>query len=249
MSNYLYQYPAGQTAQDNSAFVAELANGDSVYLLPHEIVGKTLVGEWDNDGQLISMDVDIYGELRPLGNEEITLYDDEGNVIGTKAGMATDALDLIHYQGHAQRHMQETPVVDTLPEYPADNQPFTLRITRTLTTDDAWPHIPWRWTVAMRSNDPLRDIVVRAIGIYDESNAYLGTTGSFVLMDFDDIDEEGNPIIVQRYGCECPAALWRAEAEIVYFKLLYSGQPEGAWQLTALEEGTTQERLFWTNDQ
>lgn len=233
MSSYLYQYSSGEP-QDNSAFVAELSNDDKVYLLPNEITGAVLVGEWGNDGQLVSMDAGVYNELRPFGND---------------VGFATDALDLIHYQGHAQRYMQEIQAVDTLPEYPVDNQPFTLRITRTLTLDDDFSHIPWRWTVAMLSNDPLRDITVRAIGVYSESDAYLGTTGAFVLMDFDEDDDEGNPVVVHRYGCECPSVFWEAVPGIVYFKLLYSGQPEGAWQLIDLEEGATQDRLFWSADQ
>lgn len=236
MASYLYRYSPSQIPQSNSAYVGTLSNDDIVYLLPNVdvVTEATLIGQWDNDGTLVFIDTDVYVELRPFGND---------------VGIATAHLDLIHYQGHSQRVVQETPVVDTLPEYPADNQPFELRITRTLITDDAFPHIPWRWTVEMLSNDPLRDIIVRAIGIYNENDTYLGTTGSFVLMDFDEEDVDGNPIVIQRYGCECPAALWKADSEIIYFKLLYSGQPEGSWTLENLEEGATQTRLFWNGDQ
>lgn len=243
--NYLYQYQAEETPQANSAFVATLANGDKVYLHPHEIAGSVLVGEWNNDGQLVSMDIDVYNELRPLGND---------------AGFATAHLGVTKYQGHSRRQVQEIPVVDTIPYYPVDQQPFTLRITRTLTTDDAWPHIPWGWTVEMLSADPLRSIIVRGIGIYQlpvfqddipppEDWIYLYTTGSFVLTDFDELDDEGEPIVVQRYATVCPVGQRTASPISIPFKLLYGAAPEGSWIIWASEEGATQERLFWSEDQ
>lgn len=250
MSSYLYQYAEAEIPQANSAFVGVLARGVKVYLLPNIDDGSaTLVGQWDNDGTLVFIDQTVYTELRPLGNEEINLYDGDGNITGTKTGIATDHLDIVHYQGHIQKKVQASAVENTLAEYPSDNQPFKLKITRTQILDDGFPHIPWRWTIVMLSNDPLRDIIVRAIGVYNENGTYLGTTGSFVLMDFEELDDEDEPVIVQRYGCECPAVFWKAEPETIYFKLLYSGQPEGEWQLIDLDEGATQTRLFWNGDQ
>lgn len=237
--------------QENSSYVGELSDGDYVQLLPNEDVEARLIGRWLNDGTLEVMDETAFAELRPLGN---------------LAGTATDALDLVHYQGHKQRQRQIDPVEDSLAEYPADEQPFTLQAVRTLTTDDAWSHIPWGWTVAVFSQDPERDINARAIGVYssnyvpnpddpddfDDPNDwdYLYTTGAFVLMDFEEgVNEEGIPIIVQRYGTICPIGQRLAAAEPVYFKLLLGAAPEGAYVLEDLHEGAQVTRLFWEHDQ
>lgn len=247
MSTYLYSYiptpepidpefpePPNHAPQANSSYVGELDNGNYVHLLPNEDAEANLIGWWDNDGTLHSVD-GAFDQLRDLGND---------------AGVATNPIDVSHYQGHLQRQVQASPVEGSLPYYPANEQPFTLRITRTLTTDDAWPHIPWGWTVAVFSQDPARDILARAIGVYNEDGNYLYTTGAFVLMDFEEgVDEEGSPIIVQRYGTVCPIGQRTAEAEPVYFKLLLGSAPEGAWTLTDLEEGAEQTKLFWEHDQ
>ena len=245
MSNFLYSYNLSVdetdpenpiypdvVPQSNSAYVGQLNDGRDVYLLPNEDEqdGPLLVGSWGNDGTLVIVDQAAYDELRPLGNVE---------------GEATDNLDLMHYQGHAQRHLQDVAVEDTMIEYPALEQPFALRITRTETLDDGWPHIPWGWTVEVLSQDPQRDITARAIGIYDENDNYLYTTGAFVMMDFE--DEEGNPY--SGYGCVCPIGQRTATAAPVYFKLLLGSAPEGAWTLEDLNDGAQQTRLFWSGDQ
>ena len=235
--NYLYQYPTGTKPETNYAFVKTLSNGDSVYLLPNERVVGTLVGQWDNDGSLTFINDTTWLELRKYGNEEINLYDEDGNITGTKSGMATDHLDIVHYQGHKQRHMQMFPTVDTLPEYYTNNQPFILRITRTLTTDDDWPHIPWGWTVDVIAADPVRTVTARAIGVYNALGDYLYTTGSFI------DDGDGN------YSTSCPIGQRTAFPFTIYFKLLFGALPEGEWKLTDLDEGAMQERLFWAGDQ
>jgi len=229
--NYLYQYVPPNKPDGNSAFVGTLLSGNNIYLLPKEDSNATLVGKWDNDGSLHVVDEPTYAELRPLGND---------------SGEATSMLDLMGYQGHAQRKLQQSPVEHTYPEYPASEQPFTLRITRTQTLDDAWPHIPWGWTVEVLSDDPERDITARAIGVYDENWNYLYTTGAFVLMKFEEgEDEEGNPITVEHYGTECPVGQRKATAEPVYFALLLGAAQEGRWVL----EGATDTRQFWSDDQ
>ena len=220
--NYLYQYLPGNQPQDNSAFVATLSSEDSVYLLPNEDASATLIGQWDNDGSLIFINDIVWAELRVYGND---------------AGVATDHLDIVHYQGHKQRYMQGVPVVDTLPEYYADNQPFILRITRTLTTDDDWPHIPWGWRVDVIAADPVRTVTARGIGVYNALGDYLYTTGSFI--------DDGNG----DYFTICPIGQRTDVATPIYFKLLFGALPEGAWQLTELEENAMQERLFWAKDQ
>ena len=226
--------PVQHAPQENSSYVGDLSNGDYVHLLPNEDPAATLIGHWDNDGTLHVVDEPAYAELRPFGND---------------SGKATSMLDLMGYQGHAQRHLQEVPVEHTYPEYPASEQPFSLRITRTQTLDDGWPHIPWGWTVEVLSDDPERDITARAIGVYDENWNYLYTTGAFVLMEFEEEDEEGNPVTVERYGTECPVGQRKATAEPVYFALLLGADQEGRWVLEDLDEGAVDTRQFWSSDQ
>ena len=206
--------------------------GKNIYLSVEKLDQGDLIGGWDNAGNMLDAVDPIYDVLVPVGND---------------AGISTGDISYHGYQGHNIRHRQES--VGQF-EYPADNQAFKLRITRTLTTDDSWPHIPWGWLVEMLSEDPERDITARAIGVYDEAGAYLYTTGAFVLMDFEDggFDEEGNPIITQRYATVCPVGQRTAEAEPVHFKLLLGSAPEGAWVLKDLNEGATQTRNFWQGD-
>lgn len=228
MSTYLYQYPDTQEVQSNSAFVAQLANTDNVYLLPHEIADGTLVGEWDNDGQLVFMDDAVYKELRPFGND---------------AGMATDDLDLIHYQGHAQRHMQEIPLVDTLPQYFDDEQPFVIRMERYERTDE-WAG--WSWKATIEFVDLNREPINRAIGIYPggDWDAAGWTTGAFVWTEVG-TDEEGQPIM--KWQTECPPGRETATKEPLYYALLHGSAHEG--RMVLLEEMDSLDRLFWEYDQ
>lgn len=219
MSTYLYQYPVTQNVQENSAFIGTLANGDKVYLLPHTDADATRVGEWDNDGSLVYMDDVVYAELRPLGND---------------AGMATDDLDLTHYQDHAQRHLQLTPQVDTLPEYPVDTQPFTVTMERQWDDTPGWEG--WGWKFIVKFADPSRDATARAVGIYSdpECKEYLYTTGELI--------EEGAV-----YVAENPAGKATAEKEPVYYALLLGSAQEGIMNLPV--ESETQTKLFWEHDQ
>ena len=205
-------------------------DGNNIYLSVKPIGQGTILGSWYHDGS-IAMPVDpAYDALVPVGNKE---------------GVATGKIDFHNWQGLNTRYRQEA-IGRFI--YPADNQPFALRITRTLTTDDDWSHIPWGWTVEMLSDDPERDITARAIGVYAQDGTYLYTTGAFVLMDFEEIDDEGNPVTVQRYGTICPIGQRTADSALVYFKLLLGSAPEGAWVLEDLEEGATQTRNFWQED-
>jgi hypothetical protein len=144
--------------------------------------------------------------------------------------MATGEKDTIRYQGHNERKFVE----DDKP-YPTGNEPFTLKITRTLTLDDAWSHIPWGWRVDMVSEDPSRDITARAVGIYSdpECTAYLYTTGAFV------DDGSGN------YYTECPVGQRKASPEPVYFALLLGAGQEGYFNLIDEAEGAEVTKLFW----
>lgn len=254
MSNYIYRFTPLDIIPENSSFITRLSSGDDIYLLPNTHETGYLVGEWFNDGSLVNYDETIFNEIKSLGNIKEETIDESGNVIETVTGIASDSIQINTYQGHLQRKVQVDPVYNEdeippyMPEYPSNNQPFSLRITRTYITDDGYPEIPWGWTVEMLSNDPNRDITARAIGVYENNGNYLYTTGAFVLMDFDDIDIHGNPVVVQRYASVCPVGQRKANPETVYFKLLLGSAPEGSWNFNDLNEGAVQTKLFWEFD-
>jgi len=187
-----------------------------------------LVGAWGDEGEpLTTITSDYEAWIRPLGNE---------------AGMATGNLDSMRWQGHPEEKLFEyTPDPDPeLPplveeRYPSTNRPFTLQIERTLITDDGFPHIPHGWKVTMLSDDPLRDITARAIGIYNSSGGYLYTTGAFI--------DDGSGT----FFTECPVGQRTADEADIFFKLLLGASPEGAWDL--LIGSPDSDRLFWLADQ
>ena len=232
--NYLYSYtPAGNTPQENSAYVGELTNGDYVHLLPNEDPAATLIGHWDNDGSLTVVDMLAYDQLRPLGND---------------AGVATGALDLIHYAGHAQRHLQAAPAVDTMPEYPSGTQPFTATMARRMDETPGWEGHGWSFTVEFV--DPNRPPTNRAVGIYSdpECTAYLYTAGALVLTDTGEVevvDEVEIPIM--KYMSVNPAGKATVAPEDIYFALLHGSAQEGINTLLAGDEENM--RYYWENDQ
>ena len=95
----------------------------------------------------------------------------------------------------------------------------------------------WGWRVDMISDDPLRDITVRAIGVYSdpECTQYLYTTGAFI------DDGSGN------YFTECPAGQRTGTPDPVYFALLWASVQEGFFQLIDEADGAEGEALFWSN--
>jgi hypothetical protein len=189
-------------------------------------VSMVQVGSWDEyTGEPMSPISSAYtGWIRPLGNED---------------GMATGFLDSMRWQGHSEPKFFTYD--DTDPEnivaerYPSDNRPFSLKIERTLITDDGFPQIPHGWKVTMLSADPLRDITARAIGIYNDAGAYLYTTGAFI--------DDGTGT----YFTECPVGQRTADEVQINFKLLLGSAPEGEWVLTVGKSDTTAE--FWATDQ
>lgn len=228
MPSYLYRYSGDETPQANSAFVGALIGGDKVYLMPNEDADATLIGEWGNDGQLVSMDDFVYSELRPFGND---------------AGFATGHLGLIHYQGHAQRHMQDIPAVDTLPYYFSNLHPFVIHMERYKRTGE-WTG--WSWKATIEFSDPNREPTNRAIGIYPggDWDAAGWNTGAFVWTEVDrDID--GNPVM--KWQTECPAGRETSTKEPLYYALLHGSAHEGRMELPEGKDAL--EKLFWEHDQ
>ena len=97
----------------------------------------------------------------------------------------------------------------------------------------------WGWVVKMISDDPLRDITARGIGVYTdpECTQYQYTTGAFI--------NDG------KYGdvfySECPAGQRQANPDQVNFALLLGSAQEGYYNLPEL--GDESEALFWRDPQ
>ena len=191
-------------------------------------VSRDIVGMWDEySGEPLGAIAAAYNDwIRPLGNDN---------------GMATGFLDSMRWQGHSEPKFIEFEQPDpelppTVAErYPDYRRPFTLQIERTFITDDGFPQIPHGWKVTMLSEDPLRDITARAIGIYNDSGGYLYTTGAFI--------DDGTGT----YFTECPVGQRTADEVQINFKLLLGSAPEGAWVLPVGDEGDA--RQFWADDQ
>ena len=195
----------------------------------------TLVGSWDSytglqEGQSYDVDgttvigtpthpvtADYAGWIRPLGNE---------------SGRATSLLDSTRWAGHAEpKFLQDGQ------RYTDSDSPFTLRITRVEhVAPDPFPG--WGWSVEMLSDDPLRDITARAVGIYsdEECTAYLYTTGAFI----QDGSHDNN------FYTECPVGQRTPNPDQVNFALLLGSAQEGFFNLP--EGGGSTDALFWSHD-
>ena len=197
-------------------------DGNNIYLSVKPIGQGTILGGWYHDGS-IAMPVDpVYDALVPVGNV---------------AGVATGDISYSGYQGHAIRHRQEAV---GLPQYPSDNQPCVLRITRDTNVEDKWG-----FYVESLSDDPARNMEIRRIGIEDGvGDPY---TVNFNLVEMNDGTED-DPILVTRYVAIPPDGLRTADPRILTFTLMLQEATEGTWYLTDLEEGATQTRLFWAAD-
>ena len=150
----------------------------SVYLCAEDhtglYAGSKLLGIWNNDGSVLEtapgvyypIDLDYQTYLRPIGNE-------------TVEGVATGPLNYQYWLGNQQRYLQSSPAQNTLPQYPADNQPIILRMDRRF--DDTPGFEGQGWVATIEFADPNRPPNARAIGIYDENWSFIYTTGAFVL--------------------------------------------------------------------
>jgi hypothetical protein len=100
---------------------------------------------------------------------------------------------------------------------------------------------PWGWVVQMLSDDPLRDITARAVGIYTDPEATIFeyTTGAFI--------NDG------KYGdvfyTECPPGNRIADPDQVNFALLLGSAQEGFMNLPVGVDGETNTSLYWAADQ
>ncbi len=192
-----------------------------------------LIGQWDDDGV-------------PTGAIDLTRYRKFFLDFKNDDGRATDDLDYVHWQGHAQRKMQHDSLGTVIGRdiFPADTQAFQLVMEHYHQTTGPWKG--WGWKCIMLSEDPHRDITARAIGIYSdpECTHYLYTTGAFIMTDIPaGEDEEGNPVYIQRPQTVCPPGQLKATREPVYFALLLGSLQEGKMALPAEQDSIT--RNFW----
>lgn len=242
MSTYLYAYPAplvfteGDPKPGYLVFDQEIG-GQYVYMSarPLSYPNQILVGIWSNDGTIMEdgngdpVPIDpLFEDLRPVGNID---------------GTATTVLLHHHFMGHGARHVQPTPVADTLPEYPADNQPIILTMARRW--DDTAGFEGWGWIATIEFPDPNRPPDARAIGIYDDAWAYQYTTGAFVWTDTGQVDENDEAIF--KWQTISPAGFATADKEDIYYALLLGSAQEGTSVLAA----DVDEQLlhFWEFDQ
>ena len=183
------------------------------YLSSKEHEAGTLVGRWHNNGDAVIVVPELYQQyFKDFANDE--------------NGFATDSLNVHYWQGHKQRNLQEVPVNDTLPEYPADEQPFVVTMERFEVTDGAWPG--WYWRAIIEFVDPNREPTNRAIGIYDYEWNYEYTTGAFVLTDMPGPpNDDGEPTVIQKYVTECPPGRQTTEPVDIFYALLHGAAQEG----------------------
>ncbi len=196
----------------------------------------SIVGAWDRqtglqEGQYYDVDgttvlgtptypvtADYTDYVRPLGNDN---------------GRATGLLDSLRWQG-----MPEPKFLQDAQRYKDTDAPFTLKITRVEhVSPDPFPG--FGWVVEMLSDDPLRDITARAVGIYTdpECTAYLYTTGAFI--------QDGSHD--NHYYTECPVGQRQPTNAQVNFALLLGSVQEGFFNLP--EGSDESEALFWSKDQ
>ena len=100
----------------------------------------------------------------------------------TTQGRRQTSLDYHHWFGGGQRYMQPEPAADTLPQYPADRQPYVIDVVRTNITDDGFPAIPHGFQFTIAFADPSRAPNARSFGVYSDAECtqYLWTPGAFV---------------------------------------------------------------------
>lgn len=245
----IYGIPTADTAWDDlnpqppqSVLIATNAT-ESAYLVGSggfsgwdALVSAYIIGSWDHvtglqEGQ--SYDIDGITVIGAPAHPVTADYEEWVRPLGNESGRATGLLDSPRWQGHAeQKFLQDDQ------RYKDTNAPFTLKITRVEhVAPDPFPG--WGWSVEMLSEDPLRDITARAVGIYSdpECTAYLYTTGAFV----QDGSHNNN------YYTECPTGQRTVTPDQVNFALLLGSIQEGFFNLP--EGSDTTEALFWTKDQ
>ena len=218
---------------DSTPKQAYLYTADDITAWP---VSAYIVGAWDRaTGLQIGQTYDTDGTtvIGTPTNPVTSDYTQFVRPLGNDQGRATGPLDSMRWQG-----MPEEKFLADANRYPASESPFQLKIERVLHPggEPEYPVAGWGWTVTMISEDSLRDITARGIGIYSdpECTAFLYTTGAFIL-------ETGE------YKTHCPPGQVQPTDAQVNFALLLGSLQEGWFNLP--EGGGESDALFWAKNQ
>ena len=185
-----------------------------------DYAGSRLLGGWDESGLAITaVDPDVAEYLQPAGNVE---------------GKAPSTLAINHFLGHKpERAVQETPAENTLPQFPADRQPYQVTVERTVITDDGFEHIPHGFRFVIQFTAPGTEPTARSFGVYSDEacTQYLWTPGAFVNAGTDD---NGNTI----WRIDCPVGQRTAEPQEWHFAMLLGAAQVGKFTLPVGQEST-----------
>lgn len=233
--NYLYiiEPPIDETsstiAPSGKTVILGEYDGMLRFLSAVELSAGTLVGKWQNDGSVDSINVPLYEKhFKSFQNGE--------------DGEATDSLNFQYFQGHHQRQMQEAVVENTLAVYPSDKQPFVVTMQRYEDTKSVWPG--WYWRFIVEFSDPERSPKNRTVGIYDKNWNYLYTVGALVEKPYTSVSvDEDPPTEVMKYTGACPPGFQTTKPEDIYYALLHGAAQEGRMILPAAKN--EQQSLFW----
>ena len=180
-----------------------------------DYAGSRLLGGWGEDGLAITaIDPDVAEYLQPAGNVE---------------GEAPTSVAFNHFMGHApERAITDTPAADTLPQFPADKQPYQVTVERTVILDDGFAHIPHGFVFRIQFAAPDTQPTARSFGVYSdvECTQYLWTPGAFQNAGPDD---EGDTI----WQINCPVGQRTAEPQEWHFAMLLGAAQVGKFTLPA----------------
>ena len=185
-----------------------------------DYAGSRLLGGWGEDGLAITaIDPDVAEYLQPAGNVE---------------GEAPTSVAFNHFMGHApERAITDTPAADTLPQFPADKQPYQVTVERTVILDDGFAHIPHGFVFRIQFAAPDTQPTARSFGVYSdvECTQYLWTPGAFQNAGPDD---EGDTI----WQINCPVGQRTAEPQEWHFAMLLGAAQVGKFTLPVGQEST-----------
>lgn len=230
MSSYLIALPSPiepVRTRPEMMPVASYDNGSEwhVYLSSEDTsadyAGSRLLGGWGEAGLAITaIDSDVAEYLQPAGNVE---------------GEAPTSVAFNHFMGHApERAITDTPAADTLPQFPADKQPYQVTVERTVILDDGFAHIPHGFVFRIQFAAPDTQPTARSFGVYSdvECTQYLWTPGAFQNAGPDD---EGDTI----WQINCPVGQRTAEPQEWHFAMLLGAAQVGKFTLPVGQESTT----------
>jgi len=195
-----------------------------------DYAGSRLLGGWGEDGlALTAIDPDVADYLQPAGN---------------LSGEAPVTLAVNHFMGHKpERAVTDTPAADTLPQFPADRQPYQVSVERTVILDDGFAHIPHGFRFTLQFAAPETLPTARSFGVYADAECtqYLWTPGAFAEV----IEGEGEDQQTL-WRIDCPVGQRTAEPQDWHFAMLLGSLQVGRFTLPLGQQSAT--RYFFEHD-